>query len=315
MSIPTIQEREQLRRERDYAYLVYRRNGFVWAKNGRTDEVEFYGPDASVVIQNALNALTPNRTWKEKVLIKGDFSALPTDISIPSYTIVEVQGRIDHKRLKPVLNASKVDLTGIVEEWREFDVPTNAGWTTSNVGSGGAAYSSLYLYVYTGATALSRGMVYTLVFGLNRGILSRYYVDWTKRLELEFAVVRLNSDPECVARVQLKESNVEGPLAQLGVGVEIDNYTVLGESYGTSRGTVALGTIPDDRPWFVKIVKTTDEVRFWINGVLVGRLTGAYVPNVAGNVNTHLVASIINGATGGVDARLYIGGIKIRQEV
>jgi hypothetical protein len=53
--------------------------------------------DHASVINTALNALTPNRTWKEKVVLKGSFTLQKTgaaQILLPSYTILEIQGQL-----------------------------------------------------------------------------------------------------------------------------------------------------------------------------------------------------------------------------
>ena len=51
------------------------------------------GQDAAAVIQAALNNLSPGRTWKEKVVLKGNFT-FSNSILIPSHTILESQGVI-----------------------------------------------------------------------------------------------------------------------------------------------------------------------------------------------------------------------------
>jgi len=48
------------------------------------------------VIQSAINALTPDRTWKEKVALKGNFE-LAAPLYIPSYTILEIDGVLKAK--------------------------------------------------------------------------------------------------------------------------------------------------------------------------------------------------------------------------
>jgi hypothetical protein len=70
------------------SYIIFQEDGLVKAKNGKTGQISFSGTDASTVIQSALNGLTPGRTWKEKVVLKGDFGQVH-DIIIPSYTIVK----------------------------------------------------------------------------------------------------------------------------------------------------------------------------------------------------------------------------------
>ena len=205
-------------------------------------------------------------------------------------------------------------LDNLFPKWKVIRVPTNAGWSSSNAGSGGVSQVPFYLTVYTGTTASSRGMTRATVYGLNSGNIHHSYIDWTKRIEISFTLSRTNSDPEAVARFQLKESNAEGALAQRGVGVTISNFNMVGEGYGTARSTVPIGTLTDSRMACVKIVKTDTELQFWVNNELKGTLTGAYVPNVSGTTTGYLLASIINGTTGGVNAQLFISNIQIAQE-
>ena len=51
------------------------------------------GSGTDVEIQSAIDGLTSGRTWKEKVVIKGEFT-LTTPITVPSYTILEIQGSL-----------------------------------------------------------------------------------------------------------------------------------------------------------------------------------------------------------------------------
>jgi len=206
-------------------------------------------------------------------------------------------------------------LDNLLAKYKVIRVPTNAGWSTSNTGSGVTGFTPLYMYAYTGTTANSRGLGYCYAYGLNSGDLYKHYADWTKHLEFHFLVARVSSDPQVIARVQLKETSSEGALAQRGIGIEIDNYTLIGEGYGTSRGTVNLGTtLSDDKMYRIKLVLRYGVLEFWVNNVLKGTLSGSYVPNTQGTTNAFLVASIINGSTGGVSTDLYLGNICIIQE-
>ena len=60
---------------------------YVVANDGTGD---FNGTDETP-IQNALNALTSGRTWKEKVVVRGDFE-ISNPILVPSYTILDCSG-------------------------------------------------------------------------------------------------------------------------------------------------------------------------------------------------------------------------------
>ncbi len=75
------------------SYIIFQDSGKVYAKNGMTGRIDFQNADASTVINNTLNSLTSGRNWKEKVVLKGSFSINAT-INIPSYTILEIQGKL-----------------------------------------------------------------------------------------------------------------------------------------------------------------------------------------------------------------------------
>jgi len=222
---------------------------------------------------------------------------------------------ISYSLLKKLRANPKPLLDNLLKKYRIINVPTNAGWGSSLVGSGVYGLSPFYLFVSTGTTASSSATSYIIVFGLNSSTLSRHYVDWTKRLELHFTIARFNPDAECIARFQLKESNALGALAQKGVGIEIANYALRGEGYGTSRGVVDLMTLADGITYEIRIVKDGSVIEFWVNNVLLGQLSGEYVPNVQGTTAAYLMASINNGPTGGVSDTLYVGNIRIIQEV
>ena len=221
---------------------------------------------------------------------------------------------ISYSLLKKLRANPKPLLDNLLKRYRIINVPTNTGWSASISGSGGYIQHPFYIYVLTGTTASSSALLRVITLGLSSSTLAIYRVDWTKRLEIHFAITRYNSDPECVARFQLKESNALGALEQRGVGIEIANYLLRGEGYGTSRGTVNLMTLTDGRTYEVKIVKDGSELEFWVNNVLLGKLSGAYVPNVPGEAYAYLVASINNGPTGGVSDEFQVGNIRIIQE-
>lgn len=169
-----------------------------------------------------------------------------------------------------------------------------------------------YMYVNTSATASSRGLAHCIQFGLN-SCNTADFIDWTKRLELSFTPGRAVSNANAIARVQLKEATTEGILAAKGIGVQISNYTMVGEAWGSARQTTGtLKTLTDNRITRVKIVVTSTSVEFWVDGVLVESLTGTAVPVAASTVEGYLVVSIINGVTT-TDTYLVIGNIGVVQ--
>jgi hypothetical protein len=76
-------------------FTIYKKDTTVYAMD-EDGNVPYSGSDASTVIQSAINALTPNRTWKEKVLLKGNYENLD-QIVLPSYVTLEVYGKLKAK--------------------------------------------------------------------------------------------------------------------------------------------------------------------------------------------------------------------------
>ncbi len=64
-----------------------------YAKNGTTGAIDFSGTDAATVIQTTINALTPGRTWQQKIVVKGNYE-LTAKVTLDSYTILEIDGKI-----------------------------------------------------------------------------------------------------------------------------------------------------------------------------------------------------------------------------
>jgi len=95
--------------EESESYMIWKEGDKICAKNGHTGQKEFEDDDAEAVIDSALDSLTSGRTWKEKVVLKGDFTVGDT-ISIPSYTIFEVLGRI---KLSDGVNKNVISADGV----------------------------------------------------------------------------------------------------------------------------------------------------------------------------------------------------------
>jgi len=75
--------------QESYSYLIFKADSTIYARNGKTGAIDYSGTDASTVIQSALDALTRGRTWKEKVIAKGDY-VFSGKISIPSKTFLVI---------------------------------------------------------------------------------------------------------------------------------------------------------------------------------------------------------------------------------
>jgi len=75
------------------SYIIFKKGNKAYAKNGVYGHIEYEDTDSANVIQNALDSLTENRTWKEKVLIIGNHT-ITKKITVPSYTILEIRGKL-----------------------------------------------------------------------------------------------------------------------------------------------------------------------------------------------------------------------------
>jgi len=77
------------------SYIIFQESGTIYAQNGLTGDIDYSGTDAVTVIQSAIDALTSGRTWRERVVLKGDFTLYKQSgqtycIKVPTYTILDL---------------------------------------------------------------------------------------------------------------------------------------------------------------------------------------------------------------------------------
>lgn len=197
---------------------------------------------------------------------------------------------------------------------RHFIVPVNAGWTESNV-NGTVVVNPLSLDLKTPVTANSRAMIYAYARFLRGSDADPSYIDWDKKLVIVFSIRRTDNDPEVVSRFQLKEVNTEGDLAAKGIGILVKNLVLYGEAYDATREEVNLNTtLTDKYPYMIRIEHEPGTgCRFYVNNVLAG--TSTHEPSGDAGATSYLVFSIVNGATGGVEAHWNVTPIEIWQEL
>lgn len=195
-------------------------------------------------------------------------------------------------------------------------VDTDYGWTGYDVGSGSGIMAPTYLQASTGATPNSSQRYRLLLRWQSPGASGWNKHNWDKKLYIVFNYTRMVSDSEVVARFQLKMTSAEGALAAHGLGIRLDNFDLVGESYGSELGEVDLGTsLTNDVPVRIGIVLYPGvSVKWYVNNVEVGtQSTAAKIPS--GDDVTYVVLSIINGVTGGFNCYSYISAIELWQEV
>ncbi len=175
-------------------------------------------------------------------------------------------------------------------------VPTNAGWTAAVAGSGATTQGPTHLKTTTGASASSSAVLSADVYGVDLGAYSYSAIVFAPFSELAFSIARLDnvSAVDEVVRVQLKTVNTEGDLAASGIGVYVAGDQLYGETYGSERGTVLLGTVSANIMYNIRIRTANAAVYFYVNGVLAGSITAA--AEISASVTTaKLVFSANNG--------------------
>ncbi len=209
-------------------------------------------------------------------------------------------------------------LPSLLRRGNLLHVPTNGGWTASHAGSGTGTQNPANQYIATGTTASSRGMMYCFMYGFDGGAAVSFgRVNWGRKLYLIFNYCRYQAESETVARLQLKEANTEGALAAKGIGIRVDNLSLVGESYGTELGAVDLAAtlIHDQTAQVVIVHYPASKIEWYVNGVLKAtQAVAARIPSGLAGATSTLVHSVVNGATGGVSAQSHIMHPRIWQE-
>lgn len=206
-----------------------------------------------------------------------------------------------------VENADGIDLStgeflaALLKGGNLLHIPTNAGWTAVIAQAGSTQQAVSQFRVNSGATAGGKGLLHSLMEGLANDIAYATPVNLTKKLYLIFGCARYISVATAIARFQLKQVSTEGALAAKGIGLRVDNYALVGESYGTELGEVSLVTsLLDSKEAGIVIVfdPDTPKIEWYVNGVLKGtQATAAKIPTGSLGGYAPLVTSVINGAT------------------
>ncbi len=186
-----------------------------------------------------------------------------------------------------------------VETWNNG---SGSGWAFLNgraAASGPAAESS---HISSGSIVGGRG-------------LSLEQYNWDKTAVMHFFVTRKGDDPQAVCRTQFKADAyppAAAELADAGIGLEVRNYSLYGESYGLTRAEVDLETeLCDDSSSEILIVHMPGEkIEWYIDGVLKGMQTASGVLP-CGVCTMNICNSVKNGAGGGVNVRYYFSGFTL----
>jgi len=97
-----------------YSFMVFREEGLYKARRGDNGSIQFQDPELHEVLNDVWNALTPGRTWKEKVVLKGDFT-LTSGVELVSNLILDlsqarIKGQVKHDLFFSSVGVSDVEI-------------------------------------------------------------------------------------------------------------------------------------------------------------------------------------------------------------
>jgi|GEM_PF-5192760 len=106
------------------SYIIYSENNKTYAINGRNGVIEYSDTDASTVIQKAINALNPIRTWKETIVLRGNFT-LSTIMSVPSWTTIYARDAIINVKDSAFIRFNNVNYSDFIGGIIDGNLQTN----------------------------------------------------------------------------------------------------------------------------------------------------------------------------------------------
>jgi len=194
---------------------------------------------------------------------------------------------------------------------RFVNQPTSAGFTQDVAGTGSTQQLVPYFQLRTGANAGSLARLYTTqtISGLSQNQL--FNIDFGLPLKMTFLLTRITAGASSIGRVQLKTTQADGSLAAAGIGIQINNYAVFGESYGSALGTVNLGlTLNDAETYRIDIVHYPAlRIEWWVNGELASKQT------TVANIPSGIFACYIQNSLSNVaanDVQMFISGLQFK---
>ena len=193
---------------------------------------------------------------------------------------------------------------------------TNVGWDTGLVGGGTVNLFPFGCHCVTAAGASST-RAWVAMHGLGQGgPITR--IDWDRKLYVMFSIMRTNDVATAQASTLLSESAMVGDIAAQGIGIEIENLTLWGVSWGAgaARAVVDLGTLMvDSQQYDIVIIHdpSVPSIEWYVNQVLSGtQITANNIPAGLAAGPCYFKTDILT--LGGLVA-YWIAGTVILQEV
>lgn len=228
--------------------------------------------------------------------------------------IIKQFGQIEHQLYNPIPATPEYINYLMERQARVLHVPINDLWTDNSTGTGSSTLAPLYALLQTAAAGGDDGLAYCVAAWINSsfglGVWDR--VDFNNKIIFAVDMARVvGSQADLRGRIQLKQVNTEGILAAHGLGIEIQNLGIYGESYGAARSTVSLATTMVATYTYRVRVEFTPGVKcdFFVNDQFAGSITTvANLPSGLAAGTCYWVVSMDNGAVA-TASDLYVGPI------
>ncbi len=213
--------------------------------------------------------------------------------------IIRDFSRKEYQLYNPTFATPQFIMELLRRQARYMHVPINDLWTDNSTGGTSVLFPQ-YAELACAAVGGQDGLVHCTAAFLNSYVDARVWdrVDFDNMFIWAFDVSRgTGSHADIRARVQLKQANAEGVLADDGMGIEIQNLSIFGEAFAGAQGTVDLGVLMTTLYTYrIAIVLIPNvSVDFYVNEVYRGQIT-AQVPTGPAAGTCYWVLSIDNGA-------------------
>jgi hypothetical protein len=270
--------------------------------------------DVSVQGTNRKNSFTDVRFYD---LVSGALSYYignnVLDTTINGLSVDDpTSARIKDTGINTQINGSSV-FDYFARNGRTVNLLTGSGLTPSTSGTATTQAVSNYAQLRTGATSGSVARLYSTepISGLSQSQI--FNINFGLPLRITFSLTRITAGASALGRVQIKQTQADGALAASGLGLQINNYDIFGETYGTSIDTLNAGTLVDGQTYKIEIIHyPANRVEWWVNGVLrAAETTAAKIPT--GQAPCYLQASFNNGAA--VDLQMFVNSITLQSGI
>ena len=202
--------------------------------------------------------------------------------------------------------------------------PTASGWTEVLTGAGDVRQEPMRNVVEIDDDLVGSAFARAAAMGFNLG--GNYgRINWDKEFYLIFNYAIYKTEASLVRRVQVWASSSTAckDLDAAGLGFRVENLAIVGESYGTARGSVSLGNIVvltdphyEMRQVVIRLDPDTPKVEFYLDGSLAASITNTdHIPSGVAASGCYLNHSITRPSSGAAGVASVFMQAKFWQEL